>query len=56
VVAAGESIVEEQQRIALWVWGHERGLPPGGDLDVRRVCEGQPDRPLVPVQVAAVGS
>lgn len=47
VIAAGELVVEEQERIALGVWWHERGLPPDGHLDIGRVCEGQPDRPIV---------
>src|SRR5260370_16897291 len=47
VIAGGERVVEEQERIAVWVWWHERGPRPGGHVDGGRIGEGQPDRPLV---------
>src|SRR5258708_25657105 len=47
VIAGGEPIVEEQERIAFWVWWHERGPPPGGHVDGGRIGEGHPDQPLV---------
>src|SRR6266487_3281775 len=53
VVAGGESVVEEQERIALRVRWHERGLPPDGHLDAGLAGEGQLDRPLVGAKVGA---
>src|SRR5215831_886651 len=47
VLAGGQPVIEKPQRIALRVWWHKRGLPPGGHLHVGWAGEGEPDRSLV---------
>src|SRR5262249_26077638 len=47
VISAVKLVVDQQERIALRVWWHERGLPPEDHLDMGRSREGQPDRPIV---------
>jgi len=61
VVAAGELVVEEDERVALGVRWDNCGPPPDGHLDLCRVCGGQPDRTVAgcvggcPGWVLAVG-